>query len=123
MGIYSSKQQYNEAQARYILDFIQLKENVAAYPFINRFNQPFYDAMDNFSDAFINKRSDIHAAAKTAENAFMAWQKSMFGPALYIPYNLTWFKSADEIFKHSSQHVAAAYGEHTRRVQPNTLKV
>jgi hypothetical protein len=98
MGIHSSKPQYNEAQARYILDFIRLKENVAAYPFINRFNQPFYDALDNFSDAFINERYDIHVAAKTAENAFIAWQKSMFGPALYIPYNLSWFKSADDVF-------------------------
>ena len=98
MGAHSSKPSYNEAQVRYILDFIRLKDQVAAYPFSNKFNKPFYDALDELSYAVMYCHEDVHAAAKAAEQAFAAWQQAMFGPGIYVPYNLSWFKSADEIF-------------------------
>jgi hypothetical protein len=98
MGAHSSKPSYNEAQVRYILDFIRLKETVVAYPFSNRFNQPFYDSLEKLSYAVMYDQTDVHAAAKVTEQAFAAWQNAMFGPGIYVPYNLSWFKSADEIF-------------------------
>lgn len=98
MGAHSSKPSYNEAQVRYILDFIRLKETVAAYPFSNRFNKPFYDSLDELSYAVMYRHEDVHSAAKAAEMAFNAWQTTMFGPGIYVPYNLSWFKSADEAF-------------------------
>ena len=98
MGSHSSKPSYNEAQVRYILDFIRLKEQVSAYPFSNKFNQPFYDSLDELSYDVMYNQATVHSAAKAAEKAFAAWQTAMFGPGIYVPYNLSWFKSADEIF-------------------------
>ena len=79
------------------MDFVELKKRVDAYPFSNRHNEEFSNALSVFVFAF-NDNRNVVAAAKATEEAYERWMHSMYGPSGYVPSNMLWQRRYSEVF-------------------------
>jgi hypothetical protein len=95
MGAHSSK--HTPEQVKYLMDFVDLKKRVDAYPFSNKHNEAFNDAFRAFVFAFLD-HDNITAAAKATEEAYERWMHSMYGPSGYVPSNMLWQRRYSEVF-------------------------
>jgi hypothetical protein len=95
MGAHSSK--HTPEQVKYLLDFVELKKRVDAYPFSNKHNEAFDAALRDFIAAFYD-RTNVTAAAKATEEAYERWMHSMYGPHGYVPSNMLWQRNYREVF-------------------------
>lgn len=95
MGAHSSK--HTPEQVKYLMDFVDLKKRVDAYPFSNKHNEAFNAALRDFIFAF-NDHTDVIKAAKATEEAYERWMHSMYGPSGYVPSNMLWQRRYSEVF-------------------------